>query len=300
MDRLHAMEVFARVVETGSFSAASRDMGIGQPAVSKLVAALEERLAVRLLVRTTRRLQTTEAGQAFYERARLAIAEADEADSAARGLGAGIEGTLRLCAPVTFARLHITPFLGLFLDLHPRISLDLVMEDRSVDLLQDNIDLAFRLGDLPDSSLTARKIAQGARHIVASPAYLARHGAPVSPADLLSRQWLIYVQAVGGGEWRLRRGTAEVSVNVQGRLRFTAAEGVRAAVLAGLGLAIVSEWMMGPELASGAVVPVLTDWQLPPVDLWALHPAGRMPSAKARAFLAWFLSQRPDDRHAAA
>lgn len=288
MDRLHAMEVFARVVETGSFSAAARDLRLGQPAVSKLVAALEERLAVRLLLRTTRRLQPTEAGEAFYERARLAIAEADEADSAARGLGSGLQGRLRICAPVTFARLGIVPYLGSFLDAYPLLSIEMVMDDRSVDMLHDNVDLAFRLGDLADSSLTARKLASGRRFIVASPAYLDRHGTPATPADLLSHQVLVYRQQVGGGEWRLTRGTAVMSVDVGGRLSFTAAEGVRAGVLAGCGLAIVSEWMMGRELASGAVVPVLTDWTLPSLDLWAVHPAGRFLSTKARAFLGWY------------
>lgn len=288
MDRLHAMEVFVRVVETGSFSAAGRDLRIGQPAVSKLVAALEERLAVRLLVRTTRRLQPTEAGQAYYERARHAIAEADEADSAARGLGSGLQGRLRVCAPLTFARLNIAPQIGSFLDAYPLLSVEMVMDDRSIDLLADNIDLAFRLGDLPDSSLTARKLAEAQRFIVASPAYLARHGTPTIPSDLLGHEALVYAQQIGGSDWRLTRGSASLSVAVRGRLSFTAAEGVREGALAGLGIAIVSKWMMGAELASGAVVPLLPDWSLTPMPLWAVHPAGRFQSAKARAFTTWF------------
>src|ERR1700761_9014518 len=142
MDRLHEMELFVRVVETGSFSAAARDLKLGQPTISKTIAALEERLGVRLLVRSTRQLSPTEAGTTFYERAVRAIAEANEADAAARGAGAGLEGRLRICAPVTFARLHIVPKLGEFLDAHPRLRLELVMDDRIIDLVAENIDAA--------------------------------------------------------------------------------------------------------------------------------------------------------------
>jgi len=291
MDRLYAMETFVRVVETGSFSAAARDLQLGQPAVSKLIAGLEERLNVRLLVRSTRKLQPTEAGQAFYERARRVLADADEAETAARGLGSGLEGRLRLCAPVTFARLHLAPRLGEFMATHPKLQLDVVMDDRYVDLLEQNIDVGLRTGSLADSALTARKLATAERLVVASPAYLERHGTPRSPGDLAAHMGIVYSQQVGGDEWRFRRGTAEMSVRVPSRLTFTAAEGIREAVLAGQGLAIVSRWMMAPELLSAMVVPVLTDWTLPPIDLWAVFPSGRMASAKARVFVTWFAEQ---------
>lgn len=288
MDRHQSMATFVRVVETGSFSAAARLLRVGQPAVSKTVAALEERLGVRLLVRSTRRLHPTDAGQAYYERALRALAEADEAEVAARGLGRGLEGRLRVCAPVTFARLHLAPKLGTFLATYPKLALDLVMDDRSVDLLSENIDVALRLGALADSSLSARKIGASPRVVVASLDYLAIHGAPKRPGDLLHHDAIVYSQSVGGEEWRFRKGTAETSVRIRSRLSVSAAEGVREAVLAGLGLAIVSRWMMAPELDSGAVVPVLEDWTLPAIDLWAVFPAGRLPSARARAFVDWF------------
>ncbi|MBU6372642.1 MAG: LysR family transcriptional regulator [Alphaproteobacteria bacterium] len=287
MDRHQAMATFVRVVETGSFSAAARLLRVGQPAVSKSVAALEERLGVRLLVRSTRRLQPTDAGQAYYERAVRALAEADEAEVAARGLGRGLEGRLRVCAPVTFARLHIAPKLGAFFARYPKLALDFVMDDRSIDLLSENIDVALRLGALPDSSLSARRLASTARVVVASPGYLEARGAPKRPVDLLQYDAIVYSQAVGGDEWRFRKGTSETSVRVPSRLNVSAAEGVREAVLAGLGLAIVSRWMMAPELGSGAVVPVLQDWSLPDIDLWAVFPEGRLPSARARAFVDW-------------
>lgn len=288
MDRLHAMEVFVRVIETGSFSAAARDLRIGQPAVSRLIAALEDRLQVRLLIRSTRHLHPSDAGQAFYERAKRTLAEADEADSAARGEGTGLEGRLRVCVSVTFARLHVVPRLGSFLDAHPNIRLDLVMDDRYIDLLEENIDVALRAGELPDSSLTARRIASCDRHVVASRAYLERMGVPSTPADLLAHEAIVYTQGLVAEEWRFRRGTADTSVRIPTRLSFSAAEGVREAVIAGLGVAISSRWMMAPELASGSVVPVLGEWKLPQADLWALYPSGRLPTAKARAFVNWF------------
>jgi len=284
-----------RVVETGSFSAAARDLRMGQPAASKTIAGLETRLGVRLLVRTSRRLSPTEAGEAYYERARRTLAEADEAETAARGLGSGLEGRLRVCAPVTFGRLHVAPKLGAFLDAHPKLRLELIMDDRRINLLEENIDIALRLGALADSTLTARRIGQTQRMIVAIPDYLRRRGEPRTPADLVGHEAVAYTQqAAASDEWRVRSGTTEISVRVPSRLAFSAAEGLREGVLAGLGLAIAPRWMFSPELESGAVVPILRDWSLPPVDLWAVHPAGRMPSAKARAFISWYETVKPD------
>ena len=206
MDRLREMEMFVRVVEAGSFSAAARDLIMGQPAVSKTIASLEDRLGVRLLTRSTRKLSPTEAGTAFYERAIRAIGEANEAEAAAQGAGAGLEGRLRISAPVTFSRLHLVPKLGSFLDAHPKVQLDLVMDDRAVDLVAENIDVALRLGVLTDSALKARKLGQADRLVVATPAYLARRGVPRTPADLLEHDSIIYGQSSGGQEWLFRRG----------------------------------------------------------------------------------------------
>lgn len=288
MDRMREMELFVRVVESGSFSAAARDLHLGQPAVSKAIAALEERLGVRLLVRSTRRLSPTEAGLAFHERAIRAILEADEAEAAARGAGAGLEGRLRICSPVTFARLHLVPRLGEFLAAHPKLKLELVMDDRVIDLVAENIDAGLRMGDLTDSALVARKLTRTERMLLASPSYLARHGVPQTPADLLEHEAVVYGQSAGGEEWSFRQGTAEVSIQLRSRLRLSAAEGVRAAVIGGQGCTISSRWMFAPELESGEVVPVLTDWTLPSLDLWAIYPSGRLTSTKARAFMQWF------------
>ena len=288
MDRLALMETYVCVVETGSFSAAAKRLGIGQPAVSKSIAQLEERLGARLLLRSTRGLTCTEAGQQFFEGARRTIALADEADNAARGSGANLTGRLRLCAAVTFARLHVVPHLKTFLDTHPDLEVDVLLDDRHIDLLEQGIDVALRMGELSDSSMTARRIARGRRVVVATPAYLAAHGVPQMPADLASHAAVVYVNDSGGtGSWAFRQNSTEVSVAVSGRLRVSAAEGVRAAVFADMGIAIASEWMFAPELASGQVCAVLMDWELPGIDLWAVYPSGRLASAKARAFVAF-------------
>ena len=294
MDRFNAMETFVRVVDAGSFSGAARDLGVGQPAVSKLIAGLEDWLQVRLLVRSTRRLTTTEAGQIYYEHAHRALDEAREAETLARGSASGLEGRLRICAPVTFARLHLAPVLGDFLNIHPGLKLEVVMDDRTVDLLEENIDVAFRLGDQADSSLTARKVASSERLVVASPVYLERHGRPRSPADLMSHEVILYGQPAGGAVWRFRKDAADASVTPRTRLYFTAAEGVRAGVLSGFGLTVASRWMFGPELDNGRVVQLLEDWSLSPVDLWAIFPAGRLPSTKAWAFVTWFTGRLLD------
>ena len=287
MDRLTAMETFVYVIESGSFSAAARLLDVGQPAVSKSIAQLEERLAVRLLLRSTRGLTPTEAGQAFYERAKRAIEEADEAELAARGSAGALSGRLRVSAAVTFARLHIIPRLPSFLERHPDLNIDIILDDENIDLLEHGIDVALRMGVLGDSTMTARRLARGRRCVVGSPAWFAKAGEPRTPADLVSHQAIVYEQAGGGNAWSFKRGNTETSIAVAGRIRVNAAEGVRAAVLADMGVAITSEWMFAPEIASGAVKLVLADWELPSIDLWAVFPSGRMVTAKARAFVAW-------------
>ena len=285
MDRLAAMETFVRVVEGGSFTRAAKQLHVGQPAVSKAVAQLEDRLGVRLLLRSTHGLSPTEAGRTFYERAKRAIDEAEEAELAARGAAATLSGRLGVSAPVTFALLQIVPRLPEFMAEHPALDNDMVLEDRTIDLVEAGIDVALRLGRLPDSTLTARKIGECLAAVIGTPAYLDAAGIPRTPTDLLAHQAIIYDQREGGQLWTFRQGTAEISVTVTGRFRVSAAEGVREAVFAGLGLSVGgSEWLFGPELETGTVRPVLADWSLPPVELWAVFPTGRQASAKARAF----------------
>jgi DNA-binding transcriptional LysR family regulator len=278
------MEAFVLVVDTGSFSAAARRLNVGQPAVSKLVVQLEERLGVKLLVRTTRGLTATEAGLNYYERARRSIEEADEAESAARGAGSGLTGRLRICGAVTFARIHLMPRLPEFLARHPELEMEVVLDDRNIDLVQEGIDVALRMGQLSDSSLTAKRIASGRHVVVGTPAYFERTGKPTAPGDLAAHQAVIYDQEAGGQDWTFQRDDAEIAVILKGRLRVSAAEGVRAAVLANAGIAVASEWMFSPEIADRTVQMVLQDWELPRIDLWAVFPAGRTATTKARTF----------------
>ena len=297
MDRLVAMEIFVRVIEVGSFSGAAKQLRVGQPTVSKTIAQLEDRLGVRLLLRSTHGLTPTEAGRSFYERAKRSIEEAEEAELAARGAGATLSGRLRVCAPVTFARLQVVPRLPAFLAEHRAIDLDIVLDDRNIDLIEAGIDVALRLGHQPDSTLTARKIGECRSVVVGAPAYLDRMGTPRTPADLQEHQAIIYDQREGGQVWSFRNETAVVSVTVTGRFRVSAAEGVREAVLAGLGLSVGgSEWLFAPELEVGTVQAVLTDWSLPTVELWAVFPTGRQASAKARAFAMFVEDQLSSSR----
>jgi DNA-binding transcriptional LysR family regulator len=279
----------------GSFSGAAKQLRVGQPAVSKSIAQLEDRLGVRLLLRSTHGLTATEAGRNFYERAKRAIEEAEEAELAARSAGATLSGRLRVCAPVTFARLQVVSRLATFLAEHPAIDVDMVLDDRNIDLIEAGIDVALRLGRQPDSTLTARKIAECRAVVVGAPAYLDSLGTPRTPSDLQAHQAIIYDQRQGGQVWTFRKGTDEISVTVTGRFRVSAAEGVREAVLAGLGISIGgSEWLFAPELESGALRAILTDWSLPTVELWAVFPTGRQASAKARAFTTFLENQLPN------
>ena len=293
MDRLVAMETFVRVIEAGSFSGAAKQLRVGQPAVSKTIAQLEDRLGVRLLLRSTHGLTATEAGRSFYERAKRSIEEAEEAELAARGAAAALTGRLRISAPVTFARLQVVPRLPAFFAKHPALEIDLVLEDRSVDSITAGIDVALWMGPFAvGSPLITRKIAMCRRAVVGAPAYFDLMGVPRNPNDLLGHQTVIYDQPRGGQTWAFRQGSAEVLVTVNGRFRVSAAEGVREAVFAGLGLSVGgSEWMFTPELKSGAVKVALEDWSLPPSELWAVFPAGRQASAKARVFAAFMENQ---------
>jgi DNA-binding transcriptional LysR family regulator len=214
----------------------------------------------------------------------LHVEEADEAESAARGAGSGLTGRLRICGAVTFARIHLIPRLPEFLARHPELEMEVVLDDRNIDLVQEGIDVALRMGRLSDSSLTAKRIASGRHVVVGTPAYFERTGRPTAPGDLASHQTVIYDQEAGGQDWIFQRDDAEIAVTLKGRLRVSAAEGVRAAVLANAGIAAASEWMFSPEIADRTVQMVLQDWELPRIDLWAVFPAGRTATTKARTF----------------
>lgn len=285
MDRLAVMRTFVRVVDTGSFSAAARDLNISQPAVSKAIVELEERLGVLLLMRSTQRLMLTEAGEHFCEGIRRALEEVDEAEIAARGAGTGLSGRLRVSSGVTLASLYLVPRLPTFLAAHPNISIDLVLDDCSIDLIKEGIDIGLRIGPLRDVSQTVRKVATRPRHVLGTPAYFERAGTPKTPEELSKHEAVIFNQDCGINDtWIFHQGVSQVSVRLSARLRVNASEAMRSAVLGGMGLAIASEWIFAPELTQGTVRAVLGEWSLPASYLWLLFPAGRTANAKARAF----------------
>jgi len=287
VDRLAAMEAFVRVIDAGSFSGAAKQLRLGQSAISKTIAQLEDRLGVRLLLRSTHGLTPTEAGRNFYQRAKRTIEEAEQAEAAARGDATTLQGRLRVSAPVTFTRLHIIPSLAVFLTEHPALDVEIILDDNDVNPVEAGVDIALRLGNLADSALTARKVGQSRALVVGARSYFEAHGMPQTPSELAAHQVIIYEHPrAGGATWTFRRGTVGVTVNVSGRLRVSAAEGIREGVLAGLGVSIGgSEWLFEPELKSGQAISVLEDWSLPLVGLWSVFPTGRQASARARAFV---------------
>lgn len=290
MDLLGAMEAFARVYETGSFSAAAKRLGTGQPAVSRLVAQLEEHLGVELFLRSTRGLSPTEAGKRFYDQAVRTLESADLAERVARGSSA-ISGRLRISGTIAFMRRHIIPKLGAFYAEHPDVELDLLLDDKDVGLVEQGVEVAFRMGKQASSELLARRIGASRRMVVASAAYLKEHGAPRRPQDLPAHPALVFSLREGGEEVTFTRRGQTQSVVLRPRMRVNALEGLRAAVLAGLGIGIVTEWMLGSELADGRVEELLADWSLPPVALWAVLPGGRRASPAAKAFVAFVEAQ---------
>jgi DNA-binding transcriptional LysR family regulator len=282
-DRLRELTVFVRAAEAGSFSRVAREFRVSQPSVSRMVASLEARLGVKLLLRTTRRVTLTDAGEAFLERARRILGDLDDAESAARGVDS-LQGTLRVAMSGAFGTREVIPHLPAFLAQHPRLRLDLIISDRTDDLVAEGVDMALRLGHLPDSAFGARLLGSAPRLIVAAPAYLAERGTPKTPADLASHDCIVGPGLSSRSGWSFKRGDAETSVAVEGRVHVATADGVIACAKAGLGIAIASRWMCRAELEAGELVPLVPDYQLDAVEIHAVYPAGRRPSIKVRTF----------------
>ena len=248
-------------------------------------------------MRSTHGLRPTEAGQTYYARARRTIEEAEEAEVAAREAGACLTGRLRVSADVTFARLYLVPRLAAFLAEHPKLTVEFVLDDRPVDLIEEGVDIGLRYGPFDASSLIGRKVAATRRVVLGTPDYFDRAGVPKTPLELIGHEVVIYTRdRDGGGTWVFRKGDSETSVTLPGHLRLNSSEGVRAAVLSSLGLAVVSQWLFKPELDCGAIRPVLTEWTLPEIELWVVFQMGRMANAKARAFAA-FVQNEIDERN---
>lgn len=285
MDRIDAMRLFLRVAELGSFSRAADEADVGQPTVSRRIQELEQQIGAQLFRRTTRALSLTEPGQRFYARAQAIVAEFDEAEAEARGLDREPVGLLRITASNGFARFLLSPHLPAFLEAYPHIRVEILATEKLVDLVEEGVDLAFRFGDLADSSLTARRIGATSRHLYAAPAYLDRRGRPNSPADLMDHDCLLLAPGGQTVRWTLARGDDSHVIEVPGRFRATSADLIRDAVLAGMGVALTPCFLVRPELESGVLEIVLDDWAYAKLPIHAVWPTGRMLPRKARVFL---------------
>lgn len=295
MDRLAAMQTFVRVVERGSFSAVAREAHTTQSAVSKQVAALERALGARLLSRTTRSLALTEEGEAYFEQARRLVAEIAEAESGVVRGRQQLKGWLRVAASVGFGRLKLLPLVKSFLAAHPGVKVDLRLNDGFVDLVEQGIDVAVRIGELSDSSLVARRIGTTTRALMASRAYL-RHlprglRAPQVPQDLARHNCIVYTELAAGNAWTFMAGPgapaevgSAVTVRAEGNLQTNSSEVVRAAVLSGMGIGYTPNWLFEDELARGELQVLLPDWPAPPLPVHLVCPAQRLQSAKVKAF----------------
>ena len=282
-DRFTELSVFVRAAETGSFSRVAREFGVSQPSVSRMVASLEARLGVKLLLRTTRQVTPTDAGAVFLERSRQILGELDEAAQAARGVDS-LHGVLRVAVSGAFGTREVIPRLPAFLAQHPQLRVELLISDRTDDLVAEGVDMALRSGRLADSAFGARLLATAPRFAIASPAYLGERGIPKTLADLAAHDCIVGPGSSGRSGWSFARSGAVTSVAVEGRVQVTSADGVIACVKAGLGIAVVSQWMCRAELERDEVRPILLDYQLEPVELHAVYPAGPRPSPKLRAF----------------
>jgi DNA-binding transcriptional LysR family regulator len=291
VDTLTSMKVFATVVETGSFAAASNRLDLSRSMASKYVAHLEEHLGTRLLQRTTRKLTLTESGSGYYERCQQILADIAEAEQGATHLTAAPRGTLRMTIPVSFGVLHMGPLVADYLKQYPDVKIDMLLSDHRVDLIEEGLDLAVRIGAMPESGLIAKKLASDRVAICGSPDYFARHGVPVTPQDLVHHNCLLYSYTPSGDEWKMAGPDGEHTVKVAGSLRATNGEMVKLAALGGIGLIRQPLFLAAAEIRAGRLVEVLTEYRSYDLGVYAVYPSRKHLSAKVRTFVD-FLAER--------
>jgi DNA-binding transcriptional LysR family regulator len=285
MDRLHEIEVFIAVADAGSFAKAGARLRLSPPAVTRAVSALEDRLGARVFNRTTRSLTITDVGQRFLESARRVLADLDTAEKEAVGEVAMPQGHLAVTASVTFGRSALAPVVCGFLDQHPRVTVSVVLLDRIVNLVEEGIDVAVRIGHLPDSNLIAKRIGAVHRILVASPDYLARLGAPTSPADLRLHAVIAFTGLMPNREWRFLDGHKPGSVSLHPALEINdAVAAIRAAEM-GHGITIALSYMVSEQLRAGRLAPALDAFTLPPQPVHLVYPQARLVAPKIRAFI---------------
>lgn len=287
MDRLDELRLFVAALEAGSLAAAGRRHGQSPSAMTRMLAGLEERLGVRLIERTTRRIAPTEAGRLLAAHGRRVLGEYADAMAEAAGQGTAPRGRLRVAAPLVFGRLHIAPLLTDFLSLQPEITAELQLADRSVDLLEEAIDVALRIGELGESGLVARRVGAVRRVFAASPAYLAAHGTPATPHDLAGHATVVFHSRATPPDWRFRdpAGGGEVLVRVAPRVAVNEARAAVAAAVAGHGVVSALSYQLAEELESGALVRLLQAWEAAVLPVSLVFPSARLLPPRVRAFL---------------
>jgi len=285
MDKFQEMRVFAGVVDAGSFVAAADALGLSKAAVSRLVAQLEQRLGVRLLQRTTRRLSLTGEGEVFLARCRDILASIEESEAEVSTRAASASGLLKISVPVSFATRHLAPLWSEFLAAHPRLALDVHLADRVVDLVDEGFDAAVRIARLPDSSLVSRKLASTRLVMCAAPAYLRKHGKPKHPDDLASHEVIGYSLLATPGQWHLQGPDGPVTVKIRPRLWTNNGDTSVAAAVRGAGIDLQPSFLIADELADGRLVEVLPQWRAMELGVYALYPSRKFVLPKVRALV---------------
>lgn len=286
MESLSDITVFVQVVNSGSFTATAERLGLSKSVVSKYVTRLENQLRARLLNRTTRRLSLTEVGRVFYARSLRGLQEIEDAKAEVSRLQGEPRGTLRLNAPMSFGVLHIAPAIPDFLSQYPDLSVDMNLDDRIVDVVEEGFDVSVRISELPDSSLVARRVGPCRHAVVAAPSYLERFGTPRTPSDLRDHNIITYRYQQSAGEWHFRSPDDKpVSVPVSGPVQMNNSLAIREALLGGVGITRTPTFVVGRDIQEGRLIPILRDYRALEVSIYLVYPERRHLSPKVRAFV---------------
>lgn len=290
MDKLNAISVFCKVIETQSFTQAANQQNISVAMASKLVSQLEEHLKTRLLQRTTRKIVPTEAGMLYYQRCQAILLDLSEADSSISNMATSLQGNLLISAPRDFGLLYISPNLPKFIELHPNLHVEIEFEDKRVDLVAEGYDLALRIGYMQDSSLVARKISSSPMHFVASPSYLESRGTPLTPDDLEYHQGLLYKSSLNQVHWQSTKANQIQRYKIQSKVVSNNGMALLEMTKAGLGISNSPSFFVKEALASGELVEILSEYKQKPLDIYVVYPNRRHLPAKVRAFIEFLAS----------
>ena len=290
MDKLNAISVFCKVIETQSFTQAANQQNISVAMASKLVSQLEEHLKTRLLQRTTRKIVPTEAGMLYYQRCQAILLDLSEADSSISNMTTSLQGNLLISVPRDFGLLYISPNLPKFIELHPNLHVEIEFEDKRVDLVAEGYDLALRIGYMQDSSLVARKISSSPMHFVASPSYLESRGTPLTPDDLEYHQGLLYKSSLNQVHWQSTKANQIQRYKIQSKVVSNNGMALLEMTKAGLGISNAPDFFVKDALASGDLVEILSEYKQKPLDIYVVYPNRRHLPAKVRAFIEFLAS----------